>query len=102
MKTEEKFCRLANCIYYNSEVKTRCSVPEECKDKSKYKTIFSKTDCVYYREGARMQLRCKILKCKDTSGAPCEAPRIKSDGTPHQCTFFKRRSEEDGDQNDSN
>lgn len=93
---------MANCVYYNSEVKTRCSVSEDCKYKNRYKTKFSKTDCVYYNAGSRMLTRCKILTCKSTSGAPCEDPRIKSDGTPHQCTFYKRRSEEDGDQNDSN
>lgn len=50
-------------------------------------------DCIYYRAAMPEKMRCKILH--DGIGAPCDSPRLKYDGTPVPCTFYKAKTDTD-------
>lgn len=60
----------------------------KCKD---YISKYTRTDCVNYREDILIASeRCKVLR-GEAGDVPCACPRIKKNGKPVLCTFYKKR-----------
>lgn len=77
------------CKHYDIDKPGCCSLSEnDCVDKNKYLIKYCCNNCVNFRADKASLKRCTILKCTYL-GAPCEAPRLKSNGDPVVCTFYK-------------
>ena len=84
-------CGKTTCKYYDHVINGRCTFEgNECINGSKYISMYACDDCIHFDIKAIPLKRCSVLLCTG-GGAPCEHPRIKKDGTPVMCTFYKKR-----------
>ncbi len=79
-----------NCKYYDVTVCTKhikflCKL-RNCDD---YISKYTRTNCKHYRKNnTRAAERCSVL-CGEKGDVPCANPRIKKNGHPVLCTFYK-------------
>lgn len=85
-------CRRTHCKYYDRVKDGECEFEgNECVNKSKYISMYAKEDCVFFKNEQSASKRCSAL-VGTSYGAPCENPRIKKNGKPVECTFYKKCS----------